>query len=552
MVNPLRTWESMCIVRTGAQNFLGQMVHRPSDRYTARAMQKKRALLSVSDKAGVEDFARRLSQQGYEILSTGGTADMLRKAGIDVTPVEAVTQFPECFLGRVKTLHPLILGGILFRRREPAHAQEAKKLQIQPIDIVAVNLYPFEETMKKLRGGASTLDLRRHHAELIEQIDIGGPTLLRSAAKNHEHVTVVCDPEDYERVLREIEEHGETTLAIREELAAKVFLRTATYDAAITEALSRGRNNGVLLEKRRELRYGENPHQWGKYYERCGSPAGWDVLQEEEGKPLSYLNILDADAAWNAACGFDDPTAVFVKHANPSGIASHEDIAEAFQRAYDADRLSAFGVIIALNRPCGGAIVQKIIDQKMFVEVLIAPAYSADALALLKTKPKTRVIRSSGKPSSDTVSYRSALGGVLVQNLDTLTLTAEQLTCVTAKKPMETEIRDLLFAWKAVKYCRSNAIVLAKDRVTVGIGSGQTSRVDAVWIAAKRAGEKSKGAVMASDAFFPFPDSIEEAAKVGITVIIQPGGSLRDADVIARANELGLAMVTTGMRAFLH
>ncbi|TSC59110.1 MAG: phosphoribosylaminoimidazolecarboxamide formyltransferase / IMP cyclohydrolase [Candidatus Peregrinibacteria bacterium Greene0416_19] len=511
----------------------------------------KRALLSVSDKTGIVDFARRLVAAGYQIISTGGTAKALIDAKIVVTPVEDVTKFPECFSGRVKTMHPMIMGGLLFRRDDAEHQKEAKKLGIEPIDLVCVNLYPFESE------------------QTIEQIDIGGPALLRSAAKNHASVTVVCDPADYDRVIGEIEANGDTTPDTRKELAAKVFLRTAAYDAAITEYLSGGANTGIMLTGGRQLRYGENPHQWGKYYATYSpqispvetresrvstggttAPTWGEVLQ---GKELSYLNILDADATWDAVQEFTEPTAVFVKHANPSGIASHPEINEAFQRAYDADRLSAFGVVIAVNRPFTKTMAQKIIDQKMFVEVIVAPEYEAAALDVLKQKPNIRVIRQqNGDALRDRTMYRSVLGGMLVQNRDNKIVTESDLTCVTEKQPTPEQIADLLFAWKSVKHAKSNAIVLAKDLVTIGIGSGQTSRVDATWIALKRAGDKANGAVLASDAFFPFPDALIEAAKGGIAAVIQPGGSVKDAEVIAKANELEIAMVVTGVRAFRH
>ena len=519
-----------------------------------------RALLSVSDKTGIETFARKLIELGYEILSTGGTQKALAAAKIPVTGVEDVTQFPECFGGRVKTMHPKIMGGILFRRDNADDVAQAKKLGIEPIDLVVVNLYPFADKQE------------------IEMIDIGGPTLLRSAAKNHEDVTVVCDPSDYDRVIAELK-NGETSSELRRDLAAKVFLHTASYDAMITEWLSEGKNAGVMMTNGMDLRYGENPHQWGKYYElvadcarlppacrqgRDGqglriadirnpkfeirNSAPWKKLQ---GKEISYLNILDADSAWTAVNEFDEPTAVFVKHANPSGIASYEKIEEAFQRAYDADRLSAFGVVIGLNRTCTVEIAQKIIDQKMFVEVIIAPSYEPRVLEILSQKPNIRVLEAKFV-KNDMTTYRTALGGVLLQNADTKAITEKDLTTVTTKKPTPDQVRDLLFAWKCVKHAKSNAIVFVKDRGTVGIGAGQTSRVDSTWIAARRAGEKSKNAVMASDAFFPFPDSVEEAAKHGISAIIQPGGSIRDAEVFAKAEELGLVMVTTGVRAFRH
>ena len=532
----------------------------------------RRALLSVSDKAGIEAFAKALEKKGIEILSTGGTAKILSDAKIKVTKVEDVTKFPECFSGRVKTMHPLVLGGILFRRNDPSHVAEAAKLGIDPIDLVVVSLYPFSETVKK---GVSW-------EETIEQIDVGGPTMLRSSAKNCESVTVVCDPMDYDRVLEQIEKSGDTTSEFRKELAAKAFRHTASYDALITEYVSGGKNRGLLLRDGRDLRYGENPHQWGKFYEVLSSSAASAASRIEkplhsplglqprgsveesftvhQGKELSYLNILDADAAWCLTQEFSEPTAACVKHANPSGVASHADIAEAFQRAYDTDRLSAFGVIIAMNRPCTEIIAKKILDQQIFVEVIAAPGYEERALTLLRQKPKVRVlelpatsylpVRQAGQLPADT--YRTAFGGMLVQNGDTRVIAASDLTCVTKRKPSDEQMRDLLFAWKVVKHAKSNAIVFAKDQISVGIGCGQTSRVDATYLAAKRARERAQNAVMASDAFFPFSDAIEEAARHGITAIIQPGGSVKDAEVIAKADELRLAMVTTGVRAFRH
>jgi len=509
----------------------------------------KRALLSVSDKTGIKEFAKSLHSKGIEIISTGGTAKALIEAKIPVTSIEDVTNFPECFSGRVKTMHPLIMGGILFRRGDAEHKKEMQELKITPIDLVCVNLYPFESDSQ------------------IEQIDIGGPTLLRSAAKNHEFVTVICDPKDYERVLQEVEAKGDTSMELRKELASKVFLRTAAYDEMITSWLSEGKNAGVMMTNGQTLRYGENPHQWGSFFELVSGfglrHANESVSQTElmqhanpwkklQGKEISYLNILDADGAWTAVKDFAEPTAVFVKHANPSGIASHQNIEEAFQRAYDADRLSAFGVIIALNRECTATIAQKIIEQKMFVEVIIAPSYEAEALKILEQKPNIRLIENKNLQINECTTYRTALGGMLLQNPDNRIITEKDVTVVTKKKPSSDQLLDLLFAWKCVKHAKSNAIVFAKDAVTVGIGAGQTSRVDSTWIAAKRAGERAKGAAMASDAFFPFPDAVEEAAKAGITAVIQPGGSVKDAEVFAKAEELGIAMVTTGVRAFRH
>lgn len=510
--------------------------------YTRRV--GKRALLSVYDKTGIEEFARMLTKVGFEIISTGGTLKAVEKAGIPAIAVENVTGFSECFGGRVKTMHPKVFGGILFRRGNPDDAKSAEELKIKPIGLVCVNLYPFSDKRD------------------IETIDIGGPALLRSAAKNYEDVIVVCDLADYDRVAAELN-NGGLPPDLRRELAAKAFLYTAAYDAMITEWLSDEKNTGVMLTNGQTLRYGENPHQWGKYFKihrtlpsPCANAVGavgggfsWRKLQ---GKELSYLNILDADAAWTAANEFEEPTAVFVKHVNPSGIASRENIEDALQLAYDADRLSAFGVIIALNRECTAGIVQKIIEQKMFVEVIIAPSFESSALEMLKQKPNIRAMVAHGGLLQN---YRSALGGMLLQNTDDRIITERDITVVTEKEPSADHVRDLLFAWKCVKHCKSNAIVFAKDRVTVGIGAGQTSRVDAAWIAAKRADERGfacRGAVMASDAFFPFPDSVEEAASHGIAAIIQPGGSVRDQEIFAKADALELAMVTTGVRAFKH
>ncbi|MBT4120157.1 MAG: bifunctional phosphoribosylaminoimidazolecarboxamide formyltransferase/IMP cyclohydrolase [Candidatus Peribacter sp.] len=500
----------------------------------------KRALISVSDKTGVEEFAKRLMAAGYEIISTGGTLKVISDAGLDVIAVDDVTGFPECFSGRVKTMHPKIMGGVLYRRGDAEHEAQAKDLEITSIDMVVVNLYPFEETVAKGITGD----------DLIEQIDIGGPTLLRSAAKNNNHVTVVCDIADYERVISEIESNGDTSQELRSELATKVFLRTAAYDTAITTALSEGKNRGLILTNGTALRYGENPHQTGTYCDLYGTDRAWKVIQEE--KQMSYLNILDADGAWNLVCEYSEPTAACIKHANPSGVASHSDISEAFQRCYDADRLSAFGVIVALNTPCPAEVIQKIIDQKIFAEVIIAPGYEPEALELLKKRPKLRAIEMSCPEGKDRMTARSMLGGILIQEQDTKVITKDDLTVVTDAKPTENQIEDLLFTWLVVKHAKSNAIVFAKDKITTGIGCGQTSRVDSTIIAARRAGDRAKGSVMASDAFFPFADSIETAAKNGIVAIIQPGGSIRDEEVIAKANELGIVMVTTGVRAFKH
>ncbi len=508
----------------------------------------RRALLSVADKDGIVEFAKVLHDSGYEIVSTGGTKKALENAEIPVTSVEKITQFPEAFGGRVKTMHPLIMGGVLFKREDKAQVAEAGDLGVHPIDIVVVNLYPFESTIRKI--GFTSEHGKVLPDAAIEQIDIGGPTLIRSGAKNHLSVTVVCDPADYARVADQIKKTGGTTIELRRELAVKSFLHTCAYDAHIAEQMAGGSADDVLLTDGRKLRYGENPHQWGKFFEIHGTPQQrWKQLC---GKELSYLNLLDGDAAWRMVCEFEEATTVMVKHANPSGIASDTTIELAFQKAYDTDRLSAFGVIIALNRVFTRAIAEKIIGQKIFVEVILAPKFDPEALILLTSKPNIRLFSMSDTRFSENIIYRSAFGGMLVQNDDVRVLTRKELTCVTKKQPTDSEIRDLLFAWKVVKHAKSNAIVLAKNSTTVGIGCGQTSRVDAIWIALKRAGSEAKNSVLASDAFFPFPDAIEEAAKQGVSAVIQPGGSIRDEDIFKRADELGLAMVTTGVRAFRH
>lgn len=508
----------------------------------------RRALLSVSDKDGIAEFALKLVSAGFEIISTGGTQKVLSDAGIPVTSMEDITKFPESFGGRVKTMHPLVMGGILYRRGDKSHTAEAGALSIQPIDIVAVNLYPFQTTIQKL--GFTPEPGKALPEVAIEHIDIGGPTLLRSAAKNYASVTVVCDPADYQRVANQIGKDGDTTVELRQELATKAFHHTATYDSCIAETMSGGATDDVLLTHPKQLRYGENPHQWGRFCQIFGRPEKqWKQLQ---GKDLSFLNILDSDVAWRMVSEFEQPTAVFVKHTNPSGVATSDTIANAFQKAYDTDRLSAFGVIIAINRPCTKDIAKKIIDQKIFVEVILAPTFDLDAQEILHLKPNIRVLSMGALRFSENILYRSAFGGMLVQNDDLKEVTAADLTCVTEKKPTKEEVKDMLFAWKVVKHAKSNAIVLVKDMVTVGIGSGQTSRVDSTWIALKRAQEKAKGSVLASDAFFPFPDAVEEAMKHGVSAFIQPGGSIRDEEVFKKANELGVSMVLTGVRAFRH
>lgn len=498
----------------------------------------KYALISVSDTSGLIPFARALNTSGFSIIATTGTGAFLKKNHLSCIPVNDFTGTPALFGGRIKTLHPRVLGGILFRRKKDI--KEARKNDIPPIDLVAVNLYPFADRPR------------------IENIDIGGVTLLRAAAKNHDAVTVICDPNDYKTVADQIIKKGAVSAQTRKELAAKVFALTAHYDARITQKWSRNIHPPPLPhplpsgEGKRNipLRYGENPHQQGWFYQQ----KGWNLLQ---GKPLSYCNIIDTDAAWSLVCDFRKPTAACVKHATPCGVASHNNITQAFQQALDADSLSAFGVVIGLNRPCPPSILQRIINQNIFVEVIVAPGFDRGAVHLLKERPNVRaiVVQKSEIRSTKSEIIRSALGGTLMQTSNTHTLTKKDLRYVTKKKPTPTQIQDLLFAWHVVKHTLSNAIIFAKDRTTIGVGSGQTSRIDAVRLAAMKAGRSGKtlaDTVMASDAFFPFPDSIDVAAELGVSAIIQPGGSKRDTEVIAEANKKNMIMVFTGVRAFRH
>lgn len=508
----------------------------------------KTALLSVSDKTGLVEFAKALTEEfGVSILSTGGTKKALEDAGIAVRAVEDYTGFPEMMNGRVKTLHPKIHGGLLAVRENSEHMEAAKENDISMIDLVCVNLYPFEETIK--REGVT-------EGEVIENIDIGGPSMLRSAAKNFQSVTVISDPVDYATVLQSLRDNdGDTSLELRKELSQKVYWRTSQYDAAISMYLSGETKYASFMEKQSDLRYGENPHHLGSFWKMCGFPKESDISNAKilQGKEMSFLNYFDANAAIEMIREFKEPSATFVKHANPCGMASNESLKEAFIRGYECDSRSAFGVIIAVNRECTAEIMDVIFERKMFVEILIAPLFSSEALEKLSEKPNIRVIETGELvPLSKNYDIKKVGYGMLYQTTDPTPLSAKDLQLVTEKKPSEEQIKDLLFAWTCVKYVKSNAIVLVKDKTTVGIGAGQMSRVDSVEIAVRKAGERVKGAVMASDAFFPFPDSIEEAAKNGISAIIQPGGSVKDAEVIAKADELGIPMVFTGKRAFLH
>lgn len=509
----------------------------------------KRALISVYDKTGIVEFATVLQQEfGYEILSTGGTESKLREAGLEVKAVEDHTGFPEMLSGRVKTLHPLIHGGLLARREDKQHMEQVVEHQIGLIDMVVVNLYPFQQTVE---SGAP-------FEEVIEQIDIGGPSMLRSAAKNHRSVAVVPSIEWYDRVLTELRANGgEVSAETKKEMAMDVFWQTAQYDAAIASYLSGGNRHLFAAEKVESLRYGENPHQkaalWRDPYadqQSCMASA-----EQFHGKNMSFLNYYDTDAALAMIREFDEPAAAFIKHANPCGLAIGKTLLEAFQKGYACDPRSAFGVIIAVNKPVTKDIAEEIQKEQMFVEVLIAPSFTDDAKAMLQEKKNLRLIEVGEIRQLDDKDFdiKKISGGYITQDIDTQNLNEDDVEVATvANAPTPEQMKDLLFAWKAVKHVKSNAIVLVKGGATVGIGAGQMSRVDSTEIAVRKAGDRAKGAVLASDAFFPFADSLEEAANNGISAIIQPGGSIRDDEVIAKANELGIPMVFTGMRAFKH
>lgn len=504
----------------------------------------KRALISVSNKEGVAEFAKKLSKKKVKILSTGGTAKLLREEGIEVQDVSDYTGFPEMMDGRVKTLHPKIHGGLLAVRDNKQHQKAAKENGIEMIDLVVVNLYPFSETVKKEE---TTL------AEAIEQIDIGGPSMLRSAAKNFKFVTVITDPADYDKVAEEFEASGDTTEETRRRLAEKVFETTAHYDASIAEYLTNGKAKYIGFEKVADLRYGENPHQKAAFYKDMKGHDEASLVNAEQlqGKDMSYNNIMDADGALSIVREFSEPAVAFVKHANPCGVATAETLADAFINAYECDPKSAFGGIIAFNGTVTQDIAASIVNQ--FFEVIVAPDYEAGALEAFKTKPNLRVIKVGYiRPEPEAKTYRKVSGGLLIQDLDTLQISEDDLKVVTRRAPSKREMQDLLFAWHVIKHVKSNAIVLAENMTTIGIGAGQMSRIDAVELAIKKAMNREDDAVMASDAFFPFSDSVEIAAKHKITAIIQPGGSIKDDEVIAAADAAGMAMVFTGKRAFLH
>ena len=506
-----------------------------------------RAIISVSNKSGVADFAQGLQELGIEIFSTGGTKKSLEGAGIKVHSISELTGFPEILNGRVKTLHPAVHGGILARRDLPQHLAELAKNHIETIDLVVVNLYPFIETVTQ---GEVSLD------EALENIDIGGPTMIRSAAKNFPSVLVIVDPEDYDPILQKLR-RGNIDLAERKKLAHKAFQHVAIYDTAIAQYLSEEtfpEEMTIALKKAYDLRYGENPHQKAAFYLEQNVRqlrAGLASLKQISGPEISFNNLLDFDAALNILSNFTAPTVAIMKHTNSCGLASHANLAEAYRRAFAGDPVAAFGGIVASNQVIDLATAQEI-DQTHY-DAIIAPEYEKEALELLRRKKSLRLVRITA-PSLDKqrLDFRYVQGGFLIQTPDFFTESELQPRTVTNRQPTEQELSDLLFAWKAVKGIKSNAIVIARDKTLLGMGAGQPSRVVSVELALKRAGEQAKGSVLASDAFFPFADGPELAIKHGVTAIIQPGGSVRDKEVIAVANKYDIAMVFTGIRHFRH
>jgi phosphoribosylaminoimidazolecarboxamide formyltransferase/IMP cyclohydrolase len=506
----------------------------------------RRALLSVSDKDGMPGFGRGLAELGVELISTGSTAGALREAGLQITPVEDVTGSPEMMGGRVKTLHPAIHGGILADKSNPAHLEEIAGHGIEPFDLVAVNLYPFEATVAK--GGSPE--------EIVEQIDIGGPALIRAAAKNHGSVAVLVSPARYGEVLEALRTHGGLDAGSLLSLAEEAFAHVALYDAAIArwfgERVNRTQPPLSLtlgLERVAPLRYGENPHQRAALYREAlsaGPLGGAEVLQ---GKEMSYNNWLDAEAARALAGAFAEPAAVIVKHHNPCGSAVAPSPAEAYRRAFASDEVSAFGGVVAFNREVDGDAAAAMAE--VFTEVVVAPGFTGEALEAFEGRKSLRVLRAP-MPSPSTFELRPIEGGALVEDPDAVVESRRDMTVATAREPTEDQWADLLFAWTVASRVKSNAIVLASGRATVGVGAGQMSRVDAVDIASRKAGSRAGGSVLASDAFFPFRDGVDRAAQAGVAAVIQPGGSVRDAEVVAAADEHGMAMVLAGRRHFRH
>ncbi len=506
-------------------------------------MPVKRALLSVSDKTGVVELARGLSEAGVEIISSGGTATLLIEAGVPVRKVSDITGSPEILGGRVKTLHPKIHGGILADRRKPEHITELDQHNIGAIDLVVCNLYPFEKT---IAAPGVTED------DAIENIDIGGPAMVRAAAKNFHSVAVVVNPDRYEAILDEIRASGDISEDTRRHLSLEAFRHTAAYDVAISSYL--GRNSGwpdrILFsgEKVQELRYGENPHQEAAFYRSVGTPRGVAAAEQLHGKELSYNNILDTDAAWKLVLELERPAAAIIKHSNPCGVATAVSLPEAYSLAYECDTTSAFGGIVACNVPIDGATAKSMAE--IFLEVIIAPDFEDEALEVLMAKKNLRLLKADPTLSLS-IDLRSVAGGLLVQTSDQPD-GAEDAKVVTKAEPTEEQWRDLRLAWVVAKHVKSNAIVLVKDGVAVGVGAGQMSRVESTQLAAQRARERAKGTACASDAFFPFRDGLDAAVAAGAAAVIQPGGSVRDDEVIAAADEHGIPMVFTGRRHFRH
>lgn len=508
----------------------------------------KRALVSVSDKSKLVEFVKGLVENGYEIISTGGTKKALEEAGIKTISISEVTGFPEIMDGRVKTLHPNVHGGLLCVRDNPKHMEELLENSIGLIDMVVVNLYPFKETLAK--EGVT-------HEELIENIDIGGPSMLRSAAKNYKFVTVCSDPKDYEKVLEEIKNTGDTTLETRAKLAGKVFRTTAAYDSMISNYLTEKLGEEypetitIAYEKVQDLRYGENPHQSASFYKNMFSGYSLANAQQLNGKELSYNNIQDTNAALEILREFEEPTVVAVKHMNPCGVAMGKDISEAWQKAYSADPVSIFGGIVATNRKIDGETAKSM--STLFLEIIIAPEYSESALEIFKGKKNLRVLKlDMAQEIKNKKKVVTVTDGALIQDMDLGKLVPENIKTVTEKGVTEEEMEDLLFAWKVVKHVKSNAIVIAKNKQTLGVGAGQMNRVGAAKIALEQAGENARGAVLASDAFFPMPDTVEMAGRYGVKAIIQPGGSIKDQLSIDECNKNDMGMLFTGMRHFKH
>ena len=508
-----------------------------------------RALVSVSDKTGLVDFVKGLVDLGWEIIATGGTQKLLEKEGVNTIGISEVTGFPEILDGRVKTLHPKVHGGILARRDVPAHMETLKENQVETIDLVCVNLYPFKQTIAK---EGVTLE------DAIENIDIGGPSMVRSAAKNWRDVTIVCNPADYDTVLAELRENGKTSPETRLKLSAKAYTHTAEYDACIATYMRKqaGLNEKLFLEYdlKQPLRYGENPHQSANFYAALEpSPFSLAFATQIQGKELSYNNIQDANAALNVLRDFKEPFCVALKHMNPCGAAVGANVEEAWQAAYEADKVSIYGGIVGVNRELTAEVARGM--KPIFLEIVIAPSFTPEALEILSTKKNLRVMQvDMNYDGSPVPQYVSVNGGLLAQQLDTQVEEVSMDMCVTKVKPTEAQMADLNFGWKIVKHVKSNAICVVRDGHTIGVGAGQTNRVGSAEIAleeAKAAGF-TEGLILSSDGFLPFDDTVALAAKYGVTAIVQPGGSIRDADAIAKADELGIAMLFTGVRHFKH